>query len=92
MNRTFSKWTNTLRYNQHCRFQTAECAEWCAPKHQLGAHTLLFYVNDMPQSVDKEVIKALFAYDSKEYKVIRSIKDGLCLQCALFNFLVWFTL
>ena len=46
----------------------------------------------MPQAVDKEVIVKVVVDDSKEYKVIKSIKDCPCLQRVLLNLLVWFTL
>ena len=54
----------------------------------LGPTAFLIYVNDMLQAVGKEVIIKLFV-DSKLYKVIKSITDFLCLQCAFFNFLTW---
>ena len=57
----------------------------------LGPTAFLIYVNDKPQAVGKEVIIKLFV-DSKLCKVIKSITDFLCLQCALFNFLTWSSL
>ena len=58
----------------------------------LGPIFFLIYVYKMPQAVDKEVIMKLFADDLKVYKVIKSIKDCLCLQCALLSLLAWSTL
>ena len=58
----------------------------------LGPILFLLFINDMPQAVDEEVILKLFTNDSKVLKVIKSIKDCLCLRRALLKLLECSTL